>query len=393
MKRMIGMIVVKSENPFRVRQVRFEELDSETVKSWESLEDRALETNAYLSPRFVIPAMRHLGRREELRETMFVFVEKANGGEVDLVGAGVFVKSSGKRSFPLPHLRAYRSRHSYLSGMLIDREEAERTVRAFFQFFCNKKATWHGVEFEERSAEGPQAELIAAIAEEFGGGWQEQERIRRAVFVPSEGGNAYIQAHFSSGRIKDLRRMRRRLEEQGDVRWMALFGTEVDEKSIERFLEIEHMGWKGEKGTSLRSRPSHEAFFREMVGGFREGKRLFFTEMSLDGIVIASTSNLISGGTGFAFKIGWNPSYAKMAPGLLNEVEFIQNAPTLCGGLSYIDSGALEGSFIDNLWTGRRMLVSGIFGTTPLGKKVLWGIDRIRRIERWGRSHWDQCNK
>jgi len=82
-----------------------------------------------------------------------------------------------------------------------------------------------------------------------------------------------------------------------------------------------------------------------------------------------------------------------MAPGLLNEVEFIQNAPTLCGGLSYIDSGALEGSFIDNLWTGRRMLVSGIFGTTPLGKKVLWGIDRIRRIKRWGRSHWDQCNK
>jgi hypothetical protein len=384
------MIVMGSDRPFRVRQIRFDELDRETVKSWESLEDRALESNAFLSPRFVIPAMRHLGKPEELRQTMFVFVEKTNGGGVDLVGAGVFVQSSRNRSFPLPHLRAFRSRHSYLSGMLVDRDEAEGVVRAFFQFFCHKKAPWHGVEFNYRSADGSQAELIAAVAEEFGTPWREQERTHRAVFVPSEGGNAYIKAQFSSGRIKDLRRMRRRLEEQGDVRWAALFGTEVDEKSVERFLEIEHMGWKGEKGTSLRSRPSHEAFFWEMVDGFREGERLFFTEMYLDGVIIASTSNLISGGTGFAFKIGWNPSYAKMAPGLLNEVEFIQHAPNLCGSLSYIDSGALEGSYIDQLWTGRRILASGMFGTTPLGRTALWGIDRMRRIKRWGRCHWNR---
>jgi hypothetical protein len=380
------MMVMQSEKLFRVRQVRFDELDRETVKSWESLEDRALESNAFLSPHFVIPAVRHLWKTEKLRQTMFVFVEKANGEAADLVGAGVFVQSSGKRNFPLPHLEAFLSRHSYLSGLLVDRNEAEGAIRAFFQFFCSKKATWHGVEFNYRSIDGSQAELISAVAEEFGSPWQEQERIYRAIFVPSEGGDPYLQAQFSTGRRKDLRRMRRRLEEQGDVRWMALFGKEVDEKSVERFLEIEHMGWKGEKGTSLRARASHEAFFREMVGGFREKEGLFFTEMYLDGIVIASTSNLISGGTGFAFKIGWNPSYAKMGPGVLNEVEFIQRAPSLCGSLSYIDSGALEGSFIDQLWVGRRALASGAFGTTPLGRKVLWGLAQMRRIKRWRRS-------
>jgi len=187
--------------------------------------------------------------------------------------------------------------------------------------------------------------------------------------------------------------MRRRLEERGNVRWMALFGKEVDETSLERFLEIEHMGWKGENGTSLRSRASHEAFFREMVGGFREKGGLFFTEMYLDDAVIASTSNLISGGTGFAFKIGWNPNYAKMGPGVLNEVEFIQQAPCLCGSLSYIDSGALEGSFIDQLWVGRRVLASGIFGTTSLGRKVLWGLERVRGVKRWGLSHRKQDNE
>jgi hypothetical protein len=94
---------------------------------------------------------------------------------------------------------------------------------------------------------------------------------------------------------------------------------------------------------------------------------------------------LISGGTGFAFKIGWNPSYAKMAPGVLNEVEFIQQAPRLCGSLSYIDSGALEGSFIDQLWARRRILASGVFGTTALGRTVLRGFERMRKLKRWGR--------
>ena len=110
--------------------------------------------------------------------------------------------------------------------------------------------------------------------------------------------------------------------------------------------------------------------------------------MCLDGDVIASTSNLISGGTGFAFKIGYNPGYAKMSPGVLNEVEFIQHAPTLCGSLSYIDSGALEGSYIDQLWAGRRVLASGMFGTTSLGRTVLRSIEQMRRIKWWGRSRW-----
>ncbi len=382
------MIVMSCEKPFRVRQVRFDELDKETVESWESLEDRALESNAFLSPHFVIPAVRHLERPEELRQTIFVFAEKANGDGVVLVGAGVFVRTPGRPGFPLPHLRAFLSRHSYLSGMLVDRDEAEGAMRAFFEFFCNGKATWHGVKFDYRPADSPQADLMTAVSEEFGSPWREQERTHRAIFVPSEGGSAYIQTQYSSDRRKNLRRMRRLLEEKGNVSWSAFFGTEVGEGNIEHFLEVEHMGWKGEKGTSLRSRPSHEAFFREMVHGFRGGKRVFFTEMCLDGVVISSTSNLISGGTGFAFKTGYNPDYSKMSPGVLNEVGFIQHAPDLCESLAYIDSGALEGSYIDQLWVGRRVLASGIFGTTPLGRMVLQGFEQMRRIKRWSLSRW-----
>ncbi len=371
------------ENRLRIRSLRFGELDQKIVAAWAALEERALEGNAYLSPRFIIPVLRRLGSHRELAKTIFVFIERPNGETTDLVGAGVFVRSSGTRRFPLPHLRAYLPIYSYLSGLLVDKEEAENVIRLFFRFFCGKGATWHGVEFAYRYAEGPQAELIAASANEFKSSWHEHMQSRRAVFIPSEGGDGYVQANFSTRRIKELRRLRRRLEERGEVQWRALFGADADEESVERFLQIEHIGWKGEKGTSLRSKPSHEAFFKEMIRDFRPKKRLFFTELALDGIVIASSTNLISGRTGFAFKIGYHPDYAEISPGLLNELEFIRHAPALCGNLSYIDSGAEEGSFIDRLWTVRRKMVSGVFATTSIGKGVLSGIKRMRKFKHW----------
>jgi len=141
------------------------------VAAWGSLEERALESNAYLSPRFIIPALRRLGNLRELEKTIFVFIERPSGETTDLVGAGVFARSSGTRRFPLPHLRAYCSIYSYLSGLLVDRNEAENVIRSFFRFFCAKDATWHGVEFTHRYAEGPQAELITASANEFKSSW------------------------------------------------------------------------------------------------------------------------------------------------------------------------------------------------------------------------------
>ena len=378
-------IRIKPRDRFRVRLVPFKDLDEKALASWASLEDRALENNAYLSPRFLTPALRRLGSPKEVSATVVAFVEKTGPGLPDLVGAGVFVRSHGTKKFPLPHLRAYGCLHSYLSGLLLDKDEAEAAVGSFFRFFCGNEAVWHGVAFPNFTAEGPQADLIAAAAKEFGLTWHESERNHRAVFVPSESGDAYVSTQVAPRRIKELRRLKRRLEEKGDVRWRAFFGGDVQDKSIERFLEIEHMGWKGENGTSLRSTPSHEAFFRETIAGFRDAGKVFFTELSLGGVVIASTANLMSGKAGFAFKVGWDPAYAKTAPGLLNEFEFIRSAPAECGRLAYIDSGAEEGSFIEQLWSRRRTLISGIFGTTPSGRMVLSGVDRLRRLKRWCR--------
>lgn len=379
---MLRVARTNAADRFKVRVARFHELSPEILSAWERLEERALEGNAYLSRHFVVPAMRHLSLPEETRDALFVFVEKRGGVAEGLAGAGVFVRSNGTRRFPLPHLRAYASPHSYLSGILADRDEAEGAVRAFFRFFCGKGAPWYGVEFENLSSEGRQAVKVAEAAGESGAVWMEHAASRRAVFHPAEGGEEYIRRNFSPHRMKILRQALRRLEEKGGVSWKAFRGTEVADPVVERFLAVEHAGWKADGGTSLRSRPAHEAFFREMVCGFRKTGNLFFTELSLDGLPVALTSNLVSGGAGFAFKIGAHRDYARFSPGALNETEFIRRAPRLFGDLEFVDSGAEDGSFIEQYWTRRRALSSGIFGTTPVGRKVLSGVRLLRRVKR-----------
>jgi hypothetical protein len=138
----------------------------------------------------------------------------------------------------------------------------------------------------------------------------------------------------------------------------------------------------------LRSRPEQEAFFREMAEGFRGEGRLFFTELTIGQAVVASTCNLISGNTGFAFKIGWDPRYAKGSPGVLNEIEFVRAAPSLFPSLEAVDSGASEGSFIEELWTDRWPLASGAFATTPLGRAVLATTGRLRGYGRQAKALW-----
>ena len=142
--------------------------------------------------------------------------------------------------------------------------------------------------------------------------------------------------------------------------------------STERLLALEHQGWKGKAKTSLRSNPADEAFFRETVARFGQSHRVFFGELTLGGTPIASTSSFISGHAGFGFKLGWRPDLAKVSPGILNMVELQRRfAGGACEDLEFFDSGSSEGSFIEDLWKGRRPLISTTITSTRLGGKAL----------------------
>ena len=366
----------------RARFSAIPDLSARAIGAWTDLEQRALEPNAYLSPSFVLPAIRYL---DPHARPVVCMLEK-EGPAHELLGIGIFVAVRGSLRFPLPHLRAYRSRHSYLGGLLLDRDGAASAAEALFHALRTRHPEWHGVEITGQANGGPGERVLARAAELHGISWHEYGRSQRAMLIPSQAGDAYLCKHLSHGRTKDLRRRRRRLEETGAVRWQVLSGPEITPACIDRLLNLEDRGWKAQHGTSLRARPNDEKFFREVVDGFAARNRAVFTELWAGNRVVASTSNFISGNGGFAFKLGWDPEYHRAAPGFLNEVELIRNAPRVFKGLEFVDSGASEGSFLDELWAARRVLIGGAYTSTPLAGKVMRALHCVRRFRGWLRT-------
>jgi len=355
------------------------ELTDQHFKRWFELEERSIEQNAYLSPYFILPALKYFPPRGK---PIFVFIEGGTNNGTELMGVGVFERSPRTSQLPIPHLKAYSCPHTYLTGLLVDKHYFKETIDAFFSFFHDSRADWCGVEFLRRMKDTELASQFGIAASQFDICWFEYSNQRRPILLPERTGDAGIGATLASKRRKILRQNLRRLNDLGKVKWRVAAGEEIDQACINAFLELEHMGWKKGKRTSLLSHANDEAFFREMMNGFAQAGRAFFTELSINGRVIASTSNLISGRAGFAFKIGWDEAFSKLGPGILNEVEFMKYFPELLPNLKYVDSGAENGSFIEKLWPDHVSLVSGFYVSNPTMKPLVQAINFLRTVKR-----------
>ena len=351
-------------------------VDDALIAEWRDLEARALVPNAFLSPRFVMPLARHLPEHANID---LVLSYDRSGGRKRLVGLTPIEQyrmarfSSEERdrmakSLFLPHARFLASKYSFLGSSLLDRGDAagaaarllaglRRAVplsqMAFFVSMPEEEAAlWRGA-----AAGDPRATFVS------------QSR-PRPTLVPKDCGEEYLRAGMSKSRYKDLGRVRRRLEDRGKVEWRLIRDRARVPEAAETFLRLEHMGWKGEERSSLLSLPERADFFRAFIANFAETGDLFFCELLCGGAVVASTVNVISGDVGYAFKVSWDPEFAQMSPGMLNEVETIRAASELLGDLRYIDSCTGEQCYIDRLWTTRRTLADGVLVLGPLGAGV-----------------------
>jgi hypothetical protein len=138
----------------------------------------------------------------------------------------------------------------------------------------------------------------------------------------------------------------------------------VTPAAVDRFLTLEALGWKGDEGTAMLSKPADMRFFRAVVERLAGENRVFFSELWCGDDIVASNSNFIAGDMGFAFKVGWDPGFRDQSPGILNELQFMEGFADAMPDIACVDGGAQPGSFIDGLWAGRialewGMLVSG----------------------------------
>ena len=345
---------------------------------WRALERRALEPNAYLSPRFVVPALDGLSPPDR---PWAVAVWSAHA-PASLLGMAVLRREPARLRFPLPHAQAWGGVHAYVGGLMLDAAQAQPALGALLDAVASRSPALH---LRDLPSDGPTATLLQVVTRQRRLSWFGGHRYERACLdLASEGAAARWQTHVTGARRREAARLKRRLAERGRLDWHWLRADGVDEAAVDRFLALEHAGWKGQEGTSLQSHPAQENFFRGMTEAFRRDGELFFTELRLDGKAIASSCNLRSGDRGFAFKVAFDPEHARCGPGILNELGLLAALETDCDGLRHLDSGAQPGSFIEHYWPDRVALVSGTLALHPVAEAAA----RVASAWSWLRARW-----
>jgi CelD/BcsL family acetyltransferase involved in cellulose biosynthesis len=378
-------------------------LSAADLAAWRELEARAAEPNVYQSADFVLPALAHLDPEPSAR---ILLVEGARPGR--LIGAAALRPRSRSAWMRLPHVEVYLSRHSFLGAPLLEAGEAGAAIEIMRSAIRHHWPAMPVLLIRRIEADGPVAQACMSQGLAQGLPVVVTQAEDRAVLRPGQPGPDPLQ-HIPVARLAELKRCRRRLGEAGALSWAFLDGCsgrddadsrhrtapaqaiarpttlqaqEQLARAGETFLRLEHLGWKAEAGTSLLSQAADTAFFRACTQAMACRGQLWFTELRLDGQAIASTCNFLSGGAGFAFKLGWDPAWRRVGPGWLNEAGLVETAAEHCADMAWIDSGAAPDSFINSLWTEKRRLVDLAVPLSTAGLLALRGLGMARRISQ-----------
>jgi CelD/BcsL family acetyltransferase involved in cellulose biosynthesis len=366
----------------RIVELPFENLTDDFVARWAQLESRSVEGNAFLSPHFVIPAVEHLAGAYD-QKPLILAVESDDGAE--LLAVGLFEKARSSRLLPLTHLQSWRCEHTLFDGLLVDEQQGTDALVALFEWLSRQGRRWQGVAFTDRSADGELNRMLDNAAAQTGATWFEDWARERAVIPIEEVPEDCLQTLYSKNRRRNFRRSTKQLAEHGEVNF-SFHGTNnstsTTAEHVQKFLELEAMGWKSDEGTALLSSPGHEKFCRDMAARFAGAGQLVVCELSVNQTPVASSFNMRSSRDVFGFKIGWNPEFANASPGVLNELHFLQNSRKHLHDVRLIDSCSKVGSYVEDVWPWKRRLTTGVFTTTRTGTLAASAMTQLKRLKR-----------
>lgn len=350
------------------------DVDDHLIRDWTDLVSRAVESNAFLAPGFVLPATQFL---HNANEVFLVTVRSENG---QLIALGVFERMPASRNVPFSHVRALKTMHSFRSGLLVDTQQLLTGLDGILVCLASK-GIW-GIDFDEQWLDSPLVRAFRIVCDHSKYHWAEASEYDRPVFRPASIDAGDLSRCWSKNRRKAHKKNLRRLDDLGAWEVRVVRQGSDFESAIERFINLEHSGWKGDQGSSLRSNANEEQFFSTMMRGFAEENASFFVELTSNGRVIGSTANLTAGETAFAFKVGWDAEYAHVSPGKVLDAELMIRSQELLPNTQLVDSCAKGECYLAGLWADRIRIGRGVLTLKRRSRLISTVVDQGRYAKR-----------
>ena len=133
------------------------------------------------------------------------------------------------------------------------------------------------------------------------------------VWLPA--GKIEERFRFSSSKYRsNLRRRERLLNECGEWSIQCVRASSRDNQALDEFFDLEHSGWKGREGTSIRARPDQEEFLRRLAMGYRRGSGVGVCLLHLRGQTIGGVLLLFDGDTVRVPKVAYDEAFGRFSP-------------------------------------------------------------------------------
>ena len=344
--------------------------------AWAALCARAIEPNIFFDPGFALPAAALAGGGKGA-DALLAF----HGGQ--MTGFVPVVSAWQAFRLPVPALVAQQP-YSPLSTPLLDVAHAAEAAGCLIDSAAAAGA--HLLVLPDMALEGPAAAAFHSALAQRGLTPLTHHAHERAAFdATTSDVDEYFRAGMGAKRLKEMRRLRNRLADDGAVDFTVADTPATLAPALARFLDLEARGWKGERGTGLAQAKGDAAFISAAAADLGARGALEIVELTLSGTTIASGLVLRQGDRAFFFKIAYDENLGRCSPGVQLTLELtkrLADDPTI----TLVDSTAAAGHpMIDHIWR-ERLAIGDLLIPTRSGDPVGPALAKLVMARRRARE-------
>lgn len=330
-----------------------EEAVSRLDSEWADLADNAIEKNVFFFPWFVRSSIPLL--KPKLPQIVTVRREDR------LIGLVMMQSDTGYAKVPVGFFRTCLQYHQFLATPLIRAGHAEDFFTGLGKWLDTAPQNKSFCVLSLLSGEGEIADAATTFLENENRAAAQVEIIERAAISEPLSAGSDPTSHISKSRLKSVKRREKNLAKLGDVSVDHFSEGDDAQAWLDDFIRLENSGWKGDEETSIAKNPIDADFYRAMVAAADSEKALSFLRLSVDGVPIAYTLDLISGSFAYCLKSAHDVEFRKYAPGVILEYETLKKYHRP-GANIFVDScTAPDNTMINELWPGKRKIQSIAF--------------------------------
>jgi CelD/BcsL family acetyltransferase involved in cellulose biosynthesis len=326
-------------------------LTAVAASQWRRLAERAVEPNGYYLPDWELAVNASArGRTGVSALSAWSDASSAQDGEARMIGLLPVISMWRAWKIPLPALVS-ADPYGTLCTPLLDSDMAEDAVVRLLR--AAREAGAHALILRDVSLNGAAMNGLDEALRQGGMRPLVLHSHLRACLDATRDADELLRDALGAKKLKELRRQRHRLAEQGAVRFDVARTPENVARAVEIFLVLEASGWKARRGTALAQDDGDAGFVRRAAVALAQTGQCEIVTLRDGSTPVAAAIVLRHRDRAFYFKLGVDERFAKLSPGVQLTLDLTRH---LCAdpAITLADSTAsADHPMINPIWRGR----------------------------------------